>query len=252
MQLKKWLGVSSKSTTFTDELFVGSTRISVFVFIEQRNGYRSSFAKKGVHIRIPNYLSTIEQQERIASCKAWAVEVLQKKPKLLKRYQQKQYQNGDVISCFDQEFTIEIHKAERTSIKTVVENDKLLCYILPTASTKDILPKHISKGLAKYYKPFFKQRLDYWNALLPVQYKTLRLKYNSSNWGSCSSKQNINLSTRLLLCPLPIIDYVMVHELSHLVHKNHGKQFWNCVATILPDYKESEQWLKTKGAYLDF
>jgi len=104
----------------------------------------------------------------------------------------------------------------------------------------------------KLYRPFFEERLAYWAEAFPIEYKQLRLKYNHSNWGSCSTRGNINLSTRLLLCPLPVIDYVIVHELAHLIQPNHSKAFWAEVAEVMPDWKTHAQWLKTEGTYLDF
>jgi predicted metal-dependent hydrolase len=79
-----------------------------------------------------------------------------------------------------------------------------------------------------------------------------RIKITSANtrWGSCNSKGTLCFTWRLVMAPLPIIDYVVVHELVHLIHKNHRKEFWRQVETILPDYKQSIQWLKLNGAML--
>ncbi|AZR73589.1 metal-dependent hydrolase [Anoxybacter fermentans] len=81
-------------------------------------------------------------------------------------------------------------------------------------------------------------------------------KYNKVNitnaqkrWGSCSSNGNLNFSWRLIMAPLPVIDYVVVHELVHLEEKNHSKEFWNKVKMLMPDYKKYENWLK-KNSYL--
>jgi predicted metal-dependent hydrolase len=71
-----------------------------------------------------------------------------------------------------------------------------------------------------------------------------------TRWGSCSSKGTLCFTWRLVMAPLPIIDYVVVHELVHLIHKNHRKEFWRQVETILPDYKQSIQWLKLNGPML--
>ena len=72
-------------------------------------------------------------------------------------------------------------------------------------------------------------------------FQQLRLKYNSSNWGSCSTKKNINLSTRLLFAPLEVQDYVMIHELAHLKEPNHSNRFWALVSHVDPDYRAKEK-----------
>ena len=66
-------------------------------------------------------------------------------------------------------------------------------------------------------------------------------------WGSCSSKNNINLNYLLVMAPMSVIDYVIVHELVHTIHRNHSANFWKSVESIMPDYKEQKQWLKLNG-----
>ncbi|HPP34564.1 MAG TPA: SprT family zinc-dependent metalloprotease [Ignavibacteriales bacterium] len=63
-------------------------------------------------------------------------------------------------------------------------------------------------------------------------------------WGSCSPKGNLNFSWRLIMAPLSVIDYVVVHELAHLEQRNHSKAFWSIVKMLLPDYEKSNDWLK--------
>lgn len=84
------------------------------------------------------------------------------------------------------------------------------------------------------------------------QYHFEAIKITSANtrWGSCSSKGTLSFTWRLVMAPLPIIDYVVVHELVHLFHKNHQQAFWNQVERVLPDYKKSIQWLKLNGHLL--
>ncbi|MCB0682671.1 MAG: M48 family metallopeptidase, partial [Saprospiraceae bacterium] len=65
-------------------------------------------------------------------------------------------------------------------------------------------------------------------------------------------KRNINLSTRLLFAPPKVIDYVIIHELAHLVEMNHSRRFWDLVAAAMPDYEEQEKWLKKFGHRCDF
>ncbi len=222
--------------------------IPVSIIYENRNGYRVSFTKKGLSIRINIRTARIIQDQHINQCLSWAKKTLSKKPTIAKKYETNIFNNREV-NCFDKTYKLSISYSNRKTVGTSV-NQNTISLILPNG--QQAKKKHISKALAKHYRSFFEQRVEYWAGCFPKPYHTIRLKYNSSNWGSCSSKGNINLSTRLFLCPLPAIDYVIVHELAHLVHHNHSKHFWNEVARVLPDYQLQEQWFKTTGAYLDF
>lgn len=78
----------------------------------------------------------------------------------------------------------------------------------------------------------------------------VRITSAKTRWGSCSSKNNLNFTYRLCMAPLRVIDYVVVHELSHLKHHNHSKAFWNAVEQIRPDYRKDRDWLKKNGPLL--
>jgi predicted metal-dependent hydrolase len=73
------------------------------------------------------------------------------------------------------------------------------------------------------------------------------IKDQKTRWGSCSSKGNLNFNWRLIMAPPRVIEYLVIHELTHLEHPDHSKRFWNKVAKRLPDYAESEVWLKEHG-----
>lgn len=80
--------------------------------------------------------------------------------------------------------------------------------------------------------------------------KGVRITSARTRWGSCSGKGNLNFTYRLCMAPLPVVDYVVVHELAHLKIPNHSQQFWAEVALINPDWQESRAWLKRHGHLL--
>ncbi len=102
-----------------------------------------------------------------------------------------------------------------------------------------------------WYKTAFKNvalpRLDYYAGLYQLNYQQVRLKTQKTLWGSCSGVNNINLNYLLIMAPMNVIDYVIVHELAHTKIKNHSKDFWRLVESILPKYKASKSWLKNNG-----
>ncbi len=83
---------------------------------------------------------------------------------------------------------------------------------------------------------------------LGVSFQKIRIGNQRTRWGSCSSKGTISYNWRLILMPEPIMDYVVVHELCHLLEMNHSKQFWGLVAGIIPNYAEYRTWLKKNGS----
>lgn len=80
---------------------------------------------------------------------------------------------------------------------------------------------------------------------------TVKLSEAKTRWGSCSTKNNLNFAWRLIMCPLSVIDYVVVHELSHITYKNHSPAFWARVKTVLPSYVDDQDWLKVNGKLME-
>jgi hypothetical protein len=83
-------------------------------------------------------------------------------------------------------------------------------------------------------------------------FKPGRIKVTSARqrWGSCSTRGTVSFAWRLVMAPVPVIDYVVVHELVHLQVKNHSKEFWGKVKVIMPDYEQKIEWLELNGHLL--
>jgi len=109
----------------------------------------------------------------------------------------------------------------------------------------------ISLTLKSWYKKRFMEivlpRLSYFSDKYNLKVNQVRVKEQKTLWGSCSSKNNINLNYLLIMAPMKVIDYVIVHELVHTIHKNHSAKFWQKVETIMPNYKDARNWLKENG-----
>jgi predicted metal-dependent hydrolase len=80
-----------------------------------------------------------------------------------------------------------------------------------------------------------------------LNFTSIRITSARTRWGSCSSSGGLNFSWRLVMAPLEVIDYVVVHELAHLIIRNHSKAFWAEVARMLPAYNQQRLWLKKNG-----
>ncbi|MBK7452806.1 MAG: M48 family metallopeptidase [Anaerolineales bacterium] len=79
----------------------------------------------------------------------------------------------------------------------------------------------------------------------------MKISSARTRWGSCSPDGTLNFTWRLVMAPLEVIDYVVIHELAHLRVKNHSSKFWDVVKAIDPQYKEKRKWLRENGGKLN-
>jgi len=102
----------------------------------------------------------------------------------------------------------------------------------------------LSRWYRKEAGKVFSGRVGACSKLTGCTPKTLRISSAQQRWGSCSTTGTVSLSWRLVLAPPGIIDYVIVHELAHMLHHNHSKKFWDQVRAFMPDYEQRKAWLK--------
>lgn len=111
--------------------------------------------------------------------------------------------------------------------------------------------EELKKNLKKFYfascKKIVGERIKVFQALLKVKPKTIEIVESRTKWGSCSSDKKLTFNYRLAMAPIEVIDYVIVHELCHIHHMNHDRSFWRRVGSIMPDYKEKEEFLARYG-----
>ena len=109
--------------------------------------------------------------------------------------------------------------------------------------------RNLYEDKANYYLP---RRLSYWAENMQLSYKNFRIKSFRSRWGSCNAKGEISLNWKLMVFPPEVIDYVLVHELAHLVHLNHSKSFWLTVLSFCPQYKKHREFLRKHQSLCEF
>lgn len=113
-----------------------------------------------------------------------------------------------------------------------------------------LLPETSDAGqkLITWYKKraavILQERVDSIAKSMNVTPAGVKITSAKTRWGSCSSANHINFSWRLIMCPPEVVDYVVIHELCHILHKNHSKNFWESVGRIDAFYREHENWLK--------
>lgn len=99
----------------------------------------------------------------------------------------------------------------------------------------------------------FEERAEHFAGIMDVSYGRLQVRNQKTRWGSFTPKTGtLSMNYRLLMAPLDVVDYIIVHELAHAVHPNHSARFWSLVETYDPDFREKEAWLDRHGSTLIF
>ena len=115
---------------------------------------------------------------------------------------------------------------------------------------KEPVREIIMKWLKKEARHILYERTAYFASLKGLKYGRIAIKDQSSRWGSCSSLSNINYNWRIIMAPDTVLDYLVIHELTHLIHMNHSADFWHEVESMDPCYIQHRQWLRDKGKLL--
>lgn len=101
----------------------------------------------------------------------------------------------------------------------------------------------LQKYFKQYARSYLQQRLDELSEQLKIPYNRLTVRAQKTRWGSCSSKKNINLNYKLIFIDKSLLDYVLIHELLHIIHMNHSKAYWSDLALIMPDARTIDKQL---------
>ena len=230
---------------------VDGKSLPVFIYKERRSNNRISITKRGVHIRIPSRLRITGDTSWRSWAHQWLSAQLIKRPDIAERYDTKKYMEGYEVHTPYKTYSLQISTSPRSTSK-----GKLIGEVLRLELNQDLTEAYrvktirtlMSRLIAKDQLHRVTHRVHEINEhyfKLPI--KDVRIKNNSSNWGSCSSSGNINISIKTLLAPFIVQDYIFVHELAHRIEMNHSSAYWAIVKRVMPSYEEQERWLKENG-----
>ena len=246
----------AKSKYELKKVEVNNHSIPVRVYRERRSGARASIGKRAAILRLPLLLPPGEDLRLQRWFEDWLRQTIARKPEILERFAPLEYEDGQILWVGKRQYQLSLiygarktHGARlRDSVITLKLNKEA-----DEAERKHAIQHLLSRVIAQDFLPDITRRvyeLNDQHFQQPV--KGVRLKYNHSNWGSCSRQGNINLSTRLLFAPDEVIDYVIIHELAHLIEFNHSPRYWQLVEKALPAYREQIRWLKQNGELCNF
>ena len=184
-----------------------------------------------LEVRAPYHLPKKEIDNIVSTKERWINEHLQKRILINMKKSSFSLNYGDSILLMGKEYVIEEVDGDR------IRYDNR-SFKIPSGLSSDL----IKQNIIRLYKTIAENVLTEKTALfmeqMNVEASAVKINSAKTRWGSCSSQKSINYSWRLIMASEEIIDYVVVHELAHIIEPNHSDRFWSIVEEIIPDYRE--------------
>jgi len=194
-----------------------------------------------VQIRAPKFATSQQIQQFVQSKSNW-IQTHQKKI-LKQKVTTHNYEPGEIFLYLGNEYSLELSKANKIPL---VLNNKFQLSRLNNHEAEKIF----KDWYRKRSREIFSERANFFANEHSYKFNKIRISSARTRWGSCSSKGTLSFTWRLVMAPMEIIDYVIIHELVHLKIKNHSSSFWAKVQELEPEYKSKRKWLREMGHQL--
>ncbi len=236
---------------------LGDAHIDFTIVRDKRRKRTIAFqidAPAKLRITAPTRTSYASIMKALAQNNAWLARRLRAFQKAPQSARPRRYIDGEIIRYLGHDYRLHIicdtSKTQGCSLKPRRMAVTIADDMLSEKAMAEEVKLEIKLWLKKRAKTVLQKRLALWAKKLGLHYKSLSVTGPEKRWGSCSAHNDIRLNWRLVMAPMPLIDYVAVHELCHIAQKNHGPKFWRLVAEAMPDYQDRRKKLRAIGSGL--
>lgn len=199
-----------------------------------------------VLLMLPRFVSDRDGMKFVERKRDWVLQMLEKQRERVGEVVDKQYVDGELFLYMGQAFPLRIYPATKSQVHLTDQE-----FRVGISSRKGPAADAVQKVMWQWYKDqamrILLAKTDAQVAVLKRSYAGIRLRRTKTKWGHCTASGTIQYNWQIMAAPEPVIDYLVAHEVSHLVHPNHSSRFWAQVERLCPDYKIHRQWLKTRG-----
>lgn len=208
--------------------------------------------EQGVIVKAPFWVPEMTVKRFVEEKSAWIQKHLNRI--ISSKAPAKQYFEGEKHLFFGREYPIVLlHVDIPSRTKAEICEDSLQICIYK-GHEGDKRSTEIRDALLRFYLEtgigVITEKVNHFSSQIGVEYSQIEIKKVSSIWGSCSPSNKLCFNRKLIMAPHEVVDYVVIHEVCHMVHRNHSSRFWGLVAKFDPQYKEHRRWLHRNHAVL--
>jgi predicted metal-dependent hydrolase len=202
-----------------------------------------------VSVLVPEYLPVATIESLVTNKNRWIKEKLALQNEII-AIKPKEFISGESFSYLGRDLPLKIESGLYPTIK--LHQGELVASVRnSTADNSLTLRPMLVKWYKKQAESELKEKTGLYAEIIGVKPASVTIKSFKSRWGSCSVTGSIYYNWKLIIAPERIVDYVVIHELCHILHHNHSPAFWRAVARYCHDYSESRAWLKINGGRLE-
>lgn len=200
-----------------------------------------------VQLMLPRFVSDREGIRFLRQKHQWVLQTLQKQRQHAEEVVVKRYVEGETFAFLGQAYPLRIYTAKRNKVQ--LADGILYVGIAKRAGLESA--DAVKKALWQWYRSqamdILSSKTDALVRQIGRSYAGVRLRRTKTKWGHCTAAGVIQYNWQIMAAPEAVIDYLVAHEVSHLVHPNHSQRFWRHVEALYPGYREHRAWLKARG-----
>jgi len=200
--------------------------------------------EKGLIVRVPNKASDSDIEELLEQKINWIIKKLAIAKQRASEVPRHDYRPGDIFHLMGEKFVLTYSVGKRDLVETT---GFFLSVTLKPDTPQEKVPELIRKWYINRAREIVNERVVSYSRSLGVRPNRISIRSQSKRWGSCSAKGNLNFNWKLVMAPPEILDYVVAHELCHMLYLDHQKDFWKTLKKVMPDYQYRRKWLKDNG-----
>lgn len=205
-----------------------------------------------IDVLVPSYMPASHIERFVLSKRKWIDKKLHFNETIRLQHKPKEFITGEIFNFLGVPYQLNVTHERTESI--LLNNNDLIIYI-KAGLTEEKQMHLIRRKLTSWYREQAEfqlhDRAEHFSTMIGKTPTHTGIKNYKSRWGSCHHDGRVYLNWRLIMAPEWVIDYVVVHELCHLVHHNHSPTFWQLVETVVPNYRDAKAWLKINGLTLE-
>ncbi|WP_020007166.1 M48 family metallopeptidase [Salinicoccus albus] len=232
----------------------GTTEIYYTLYKEKRNDLKITVNLiNGVEVHAPADKDEVTLSQLLHKKAAWILQKIEDLNEVKASVQPIEFVSGEKLPYLGRNYRLKVYNKKVKSTSIQFQQGRFIAEV-PEEWPQDKIQFQLERAMIAWYKKHgtnkVVERSKMYQDIMNVRPKSIKLKSQLKRWGTCTENGDIYLNWQLAMAPVRVIDYVIVHELAHLIELEHNDRFWRIVRNTLPHYKASKDWLRVHGMAL--